>query len=216
MTLSEPRALADFFDRLHIESFEWSVKENREIEGQGSGQILQSELAPDLWQATITIRPDYLLPSRQVRAMLNSLAPIGRTALIYDLLAAYPTYDPTGSIIGSSTVAITAIGANRDTLAFSGFPALYVLTPGDKIELQYGSSPVRRQLLEFSETKTANGFGVLSAISVYPNVRAAVTTAATVNLKKPSLKMLRISHNAGRSGAVIHDGMSISFIEKVV
>lgn len=216
MTLSNPRALAHFFDTLKITDFEWSVKENRSIEGQGSGQILQAELAPDLWQATITIAIAKWDDARKVRAMLNSLAPIGRTALIYDPMAAYPASDPTGAILGGATVKLDTIGSNRDTIKLDDLPDGYVLTPGDKIEFQYGSNPVRRQLVEASESATAAAGGLTPEFAIYPHLRAGVTTSATVNLKKPALQMMRLSHNAGRSVPLFHDGMSISFIEKVI
>lgn len=216
MALSNPRPLVDFMDRLQITDFEWSVRESRQIDGQGSGQILEAEIAPDLWTAKLTVSIDYHDGARQTRALLNSLVPVGRFALIYDPIAKYPAYDPDGTILGANTVAITAVGADRDTLAFSGFPAGYQLRPGDKIELQYASDPLRRQIVEVSEFGTANGAGVMSALAVYQHVRPAVTTAAVVNLKKPALKMMRMAHSAGTSRAVFHDGMSIEFIEKVV
>lgn len=216
MALINPRPLVDFMDKLRITDFDWSVRESRQIDGQGSGQILEAEIAPDLWTAKLTIGIDYHGGARQTRALQNSLVPVGRFALVYDPIARYPAYDPTGDILGAATVAITAIGINRDTLAFSGFPAGYQLRPGDKIELQYASDPVRRQIVEASEFGTANGAGAIAALAVYPHVRPAVTTAAVVNLKKPALKMMRMAHSAGTSRAVFHDGMSIEFIEKVV
>lgn len=216
MTLLNPRPLADFMDKLRITDFDWSVRESRQIDGQGSGQILQTDVAPDLWTAKLTIATDYYGGARQTRALLNSLVPVGRFALVYDPIARYPAYDLTGSILGARSVVITAIGTNRDTLAFSGFPADYQLWPGDKIELQYASDPMRRQIVEVSEFGTANGAGAMAALAVYPHVRPAVTTASVVNLKSPALKMMRVAHSAGTSRAVFHDGMSIEFIEKVV
>ena len=216
MPLINPRPLADFMDRLRIVDFEWVTRENRQIDGQGSGQILEIETAPDLWMARMTLGPEYHESGRQVRALLNSLVPVGRFALVYDPIAQYPAYDPTGAILGASTVTLPAIGTNWDTISLAGFPAGYQLREGDKIELRYGTNPVRRQLLEVSEPRTANGSGVMSAFAVYPHVRPAVTTAAMVNLKKPALKMMRLAHRPGTSRAVIHDGMTIELIEKVV
>lgn len=215
MALSNPRILAAFMDRVSFSEFEWSIRETRQIDGQGSGQILQAETAPDLWVAKGTIALDYHDGARQTRAMLNSLVPVGRTVLVYDPIARFPSYDPDGSILGSNTITITEIGTNRDTLALAGAPGGYKVTPGDKIELRYGS-PTRRQLVEVSELRTANSSGVLAAFSVYPHVRPGVTTAAVVNLINPSLKMMRIAHSSGSSRSVFHDGMSIEFIEKVI
>ena len=203
-------------DRLRITEFEWATQENRQIDGQGSGQILEIETAPDLWTAKAVLGLDYLDGGRRTRALLNSLVPVGRFALVYDPIAKYPAYDPEGTILGSNVVSLAAIGANRDTITLSGLPVGYKLTEGDKIELRYGSAPERRQLLEVSEAATANGAGNIGAFTVYPHVRPAITTAATVNLKKPSIKMMRVSHSAGASRAMQHDGMSIEFIEKVV
>lgn len=216
MTLINPRPLADFMDRLRVTAFEWSPRESRQIDGQGSGQILQIEQAPDLWTAKITIALDYHGGARKTRALLNSLVPVGRFALVYDLIAQYPAYDPDGTILGGRTVTLASIGTNRDQIALAGLPAGYQMTEGDMVELQYGADPLRRQLVEVHEPAAADGAGVTGAFTVYPHIRPAVSTAAAVNLKQPALKMMRVAHSAGRSVAVIHDGMSIELVEKVV
>lgn len=217
MTLSDPRATADFVDLLRITSVVWRSQRNDELSGVGSGQTWTAEEAPPLWGADVTIDTINIAAARRAKAMINSLSSPGQTFYLYDPIAKYPASDPDGSILGSSTVVIDSIGSDNMSLALSGLPADYELSPGDYFHVDYGSDPTRRALFEISEAATASGLGVTGTFAIYPHLQTGITTTMQVTLIKPAARVFIVpgSINLGTEEGVIVSGIAFTALQKL-
>jgi hypothetical protein len=217
MSLSDPRAIADFVDLLRITSVVWRSQRNDEISGQGSGQTWTAELAPPLWGADVTVDILDMTEARQVRAMINSLSGPGKSFYLYDPIGKYPASDPDGSILGSSTVLIDTIGGDNTSVKLSGLPAGYTLGPGDYFHVDYGSNPTRRALFEVSETGIASGAGLTGLFAIYPHIQTGITTTMEVTLIKPAAKVIIVpgSINPGTEQGVTVSGIAFTAIQKL-
>lgn len=217
MTLSDPRALADFVDLLKIDSVVWRSQRNDEISGVGSGQTWTAETAPPLWGADVTLILMRASEARQVRAIINSLSGPGQSFYLYDPIGKYPASDPDGSILGNSTVLIDTIGTDNSSVKLSGLPAGYALTPGDYFHVDYGTSPTRRAFFEVSDAAVADGSGLTGLFAVYPNIQTGITTTMQVQLAKPSAKVMIVpgSIQPGTTQTLFVSGMGFTAIQKL-
>lgn len=185
--LTYPYSLAFLADLLDIDSVTFDIERNDSVSGQGTGQTIAVELAPPLWYAEVSLNPAYLHDGEVTAAKFRALRGVMGTFYLTDPRKQYPLEDPTGSILGSSTVTITAKGANNNTLSLEGFPAGYKLSPGDKFCVAYSGTGL--YFGEFSNYATANGLGEIFAVPVFPHIPLAVAVAAQLTLKKPFVKM---------------------------
>ena len=71
--ISFPLALADFPEKLKIQSVVPEMKRNDQIDGLESGQILAAETAPPLRMFTVNIRGLSYSESDQIDAIVESL-----------------------------------------------------------------------------------------------------------------------------------------------
>ncbi len=199
MAITFPLATSVLADKLKIKSVVFDIKRNDELSGSGDGRLWQAELAPPLWTAEVALRTDFNDAAKQIAAIIRKLNGSQEAFFLFDPISKYPQYDPTGSILGASTVTISSIISGRNSLALTGLPAGYRITVGDKMSIAYSSSPTRYAFLEASETITANGSGVTGQIEVFPHVPVGISAAAAVTLKKPACKMILMpgSHNPG-------------------
>ncbi len=188
MALSYPLSLANVFDVLvKIETRFWLDEASSVTETQG-GEILQAAYGARLWQGSVTVQADAYANLDQMMARVALLQQAGASFSVTQSGRSGPQADPTGSILGASLPTITAVNANLQDLTISGLPAGYVLTRGDFIGFQYGSSPVRRALHQVITTQTANGSGVISSIQVMPPLRAGYSTPISIDLVRPVCK----------------------------
>lgn len=189
MALSDPRALADFADLLKIKSIVWDVLENQQVDGLGSGDVLVTDLASSLWLPKITIDWMYYAEARQIEAALNSLRG-ARQFYLCDPIARFPASDPTGAILGDAEVVIHTIGDNNRSVSFSGLPAGYVLTPGDKWHTDFSTDPIRRGFIEMSEGGAADGTGVTHELDCFPAIWPGIDAGAAVTFTNPAVKAI--------------------------
>ncbi len=209
-------SLASLADLLDIESVTWSIQRHDELSGTGDGRIIAAELASPLWTAEVSLNPAYHNEAKQIAARIRALRGPMTAFMLYDPVSKYPQEDHDGSILGSAVVTITAIGANRDTLAFSGLPAGYKLTIGDKVQITDASDATKTGLFEFSASGTANGAGAMAALAVFPNLPAWANTGDTVTLKKPAARVIVVpgSHNPGSASGLMTMGQTLQVIQK--
>lgn len=186
MAYTFPLALTVLSDILPIESVIWTDHRNDELSGIGSGRTWQANLADPLWTAEAGLALGYHADMKEIAAVVRKLQGAKNSFFLVDPTSPYPKSDPTGSILGSSSVTISAIGTDRQAITLAGLPASYVLTRGDKGQVNY-SSPSRTWFFEVSETVTASGGGA-ATFEVYPTVPLLVATSAAVILKKPACK----------------------------
>ena len=239
-----PYTAAFFMDTLGIEAVEWDIIRFDEFDSQGTGLDMQSEMADPKWTATLVMRELYNAEARAIAAKVRKLDGSALTFLVYDPSNAYPAADPGGRILdgtdwlfasgswnddnqwfdslalsatsaASGTVKLASIGSNNQSVSLSGLPAGYVLTIGDKLQINFGTDSV--YFFEVSETVTANGSGTTAAFEVFPHIAAGVAVNATVILKKAACKMTIQpgGFSPGRSQGVITSGTSISAMEHI-
>jgi hypothetical protein len=187
VTLSFPLALADLADLLPVAAVAWNELRQDAVSALGSGEWLTHELAPPLHEAEVRTARMPHTRAEQLRARLRALDG-GAHFYLSNPTMLYPQADPGGAILGSASVVITSINANRRALTLSGLPAGYVITLGDYLHVDYGT-PSRRALLQATEGATANGSGVTAEFEVRPQLRAGITAGLTVVLKKPAAKV---------------------------
>lgn len=218
MPLPNPRTQASFMDNLPVTLTEgsWSIRRRRETEWAASGQMLQTETAPDLWefQGRIAIQPH--VNAKPIRAALNSLMGVGQYFEAYDPLAQYPALDPDGSVIGSSLATVASIGStNRYLIGLNSLPANYGLSVGDKMEIITPDGLIR-QLVEIVEDANANSSGTTANFQVYPRIRLSIASGAYVKLWKPGITVSLIDSNAGRFDTATLDGITFTAVEAIL
>lgn len=187
MAISYPYSTAFLADLLDIESVVFDVERNDSVSGQGSGRLIAVELAPPLWYAEISLNPAYHEDAEVIAAKIRRLHGSMGTFYLYDPRKLYPASDPDGSIIGARTPSITEIGSDNQSLTIGGFPAGYVLTPGDKMSFAYGTSS--RGFLEVSDYSVASLSGLITDLQVFPHVPIGTTVGVQVNFVKPVCRM---------------------------
>ena len=187
MTLSFPLALADLADLLPVAAVAWNELRQDAVSALGSGEWLTHELGSPLHEAEVRIARMSHARAEQLRARLRALDG-GAHFYLCNPTMLYPQADPGGTILGSASVVIASISANRKALTLSGLPAGYVVTTGDYLHVDYGT-PSRRALIQAVEGTIANGSGVTVVFEVRPHLRPGITAGLAVSLKKPAAKV---------------------------
>lgn len=190
MTITTPYSLANFADLLKFAKVSFSRKENDEMSGLGSGQILTANLAPKLWIADISLAKVFHSEAMQLQALIEALDGSLGTFYLYNPLAKYPQSDPTGSIFGASTPTIHTLNSDNKRMRVQGLPSTYRLTRGDMISWDY-SSGTKRAFHRIVETVTAVA-GLTPLFEVRPHIRVGSTTGLAVTLIKPAGKFLMV------------------------
>lgn len=209
-----PYSTAFFMDTLGVETVEFDIVRFDEYDSQGTGHDMQSELADPKWTARMTMRPHQNLDARKIAAKARKLDGSALTFMVYDPQNPYPYADPLGTILGASVVQVASIGVNNTSLALKNLPAGYIITAGDKGQINYGDNVF---FFEFSENMTANGSGLTAAIEIWPHVDVGIAVNQTVILKKPACKMsiMPDGFSPGRSKGPITSGMILNALEHV-
>lgn len=180
--------ITDLADLLPIVSGIWEPIYQQETSGTGAGEMLAADLGPMLWGASVETAPMYLDEAKQLRARILLLNGSIGTFYFWSPEAKGPQSDPTGTILGASTVTIESVGADNHSLAFNGLPAGYELTIGDMLDVDYGS-PTRRALFALTESGEASSGGVTAELEVRPHIRPGIAAGAAVTLIKPAAKV---------------------------
>lgn len=209
MPLTFPLSAAQFMQTLLIEELTFDDPVNVEVNVTGGGEIMRSQLAPQLWvgEARMGIMTRREAASPDV--LLSVLRREGATFFAYDTRRAFPQADPTGAILGASAVTV-ASNPNPREITLAGLPAGYVLTRGDYIAWDYGSPTVRRALHRVVDaTVTANGTGTTPLFEVSPFVRpGAITGNAMLIRAACKAVILPDGVSKGSTRRTINTGMS--------
>lgn len=215
MALSLPFIPADFADRLKIQSVQWKLQRFDELSGMGTGDVIAAQLAPPRITGDVTIAPMYHDEAAQVQALVEALDPM-QSFYLYAPQKRFPIADPDGSILGSATPAISAVGSNNKSLRIKGLPAGYVLSLGDYLAFDYGTNPVRRAFHRILETVTADGTGLSPSFEIRPHLRAGAAADIAVTLVDPAAKVFIVpgSFDPGAARALITDGMSFQVMQR--
>jgi hypothetical protein len=177
----------DLIAALRIAAVTFVPQWRQEYSMQAGGTPRVADIGPPIWMAKLQsselLNDDAVDAAALVNAMGGSLG----TFYVWDVRRQYPRLDPDGSILGSSSVTISAVTAT--TISLDGLPAGYQIKRGDKLSFDWGS-PAHRAFHEFSEDGTANGSGVLPATAVNPPIRTGATVGTAVTLKQPAAEMM--------------------------
>lgn len=214
MAITYPYSIEYLADTLTITDVVWDIQRNDELSGTGDGRVWQSELAPPLWTANITLAPAYHEQAKPIAAKIRKLNGSQEAFYLYDPTSKYPFLDPDGTILGSSNVTVSTISAGRNAFSLSGLPAGYQLSIGDRMQIDYGTG--RTAYLEVSEPVTAASNGTTPVFEVFPYIPVGIQGNASVNFKKPACKMIIFpgGHNIGSSMYRITTGASFKAIQK--
>lgn len=209
-----PLALADFAEKLGIQSVTPEMQRNDQIDGLESGLILASETAPPLRKYTVNIRSCEYGESDQIDAIVESLD--GSLQPFYMFLPPrlYPQADPTGAILGASAVTISVLDADNKRMTLAGLPAAYKLTSGDFLSFAFGGAANLYALHRIVNGAVAAGG--TAQIEVRPHIHPGTVTTTPVKLIKPMMKAIMVpgSYNYGEVRAQRVEGKSFQIIER--
>ncbi|SER57560.1 hypothetical protein [Rhizobium sp. NFR03] len=216
MTVVYPYSLSAFADQLAISTVIWDIQRNDEMSAGGDGRIWQAELSSPLWMATVELILLTNDRAKQIAAQIRKLHGTQEAIYLSDPLSLYPQSDRTGAILGNAAVKVLSIATDRASLSFTGLPAGYVLTLGDKLTILYGSNPERVGFFEISETVAANGSGVTGMIGVFPHLPSGISAGLSIRLAKPYCKcgIVPGSHNPGTGRKLHTEGAGFKVIQK--
>lgn len=192
MALPDVLSQAAFSDLFKVRDWQFTQNFNQQQSMTGGGETRYADRAPSLWRGNATTARLNAAGAAGVTALLNSRAGGLKTVLLHDRRLPYPASDVGGLIIGSTTPALGAI-TDRLHVAFTGFPANYVMPAGTYFGIVFDTS--RYYLGQFCETRTANGAGAIASVEIWPPLPASIAGTPDVNVKKPPAKF-RITPNS--------------------
>lgn len=185
-------AVQGLADVLPLESVHWRLAGEQVQTTKGDGTVITVDLGSPRWIAELRSTALTLAQLADIQARLEALDGAVTPVRLVDPSRLYPAADPTGSILGSSTVTVLSVGSNGRSFAIEGLPAAYVLTRGDRIEVAIAGEE-RTELHEVvPATVTADGAGETAEFEVRPHVRYGMAAGDAVRLIKPGA-MMRIT-----------------------
>lgn len=208
--------MADLAERFRIQSVQWRIHRQDQLSGLGTGDVLAAQLAPPRIVADIVLMPMYNEEASQVQALIDNLDGAINSFFLWPPHRPYPQADPDGTILGGNTVQIRSVGANNKSLALKGLPPGYVVTLGDSMAWDFGSSPARRAFHTATATVTADANGDTAEFGVTPHLRPGTVADLAVNLKKPAAKVFIVpdSFQPGTAQGIVTTGMSFQVMQR--
>lgn len=101
MALTYPLSLAQFADNLNIATVTWRLKEQQQVTGLGSGEILAADMAPARVEAQVDLNPMYHEDAAAVQALVEALDGSIGTFYLHSPQKAYPAAYPNGDFYGT-------------------------------------------------------------------------------------------------------------------
>ena len=212
--LAYPLSYAQFLGVLRVAEVTFRLSHPQEHTRLGDGTVISASLGASLWTGTIRLAQANHARHAQMEALLALMDQPGATFLCHDPRQIGPASDASGSILGTRTVTIHTVASNMRELRITGLPSGYVLSSGDMIAFQYGSSPVRHALHRIVVGGTASSSGLTPMLEVVPNLRPGAVTGLTVTLVRPACKARLLPDPAYGSGRqALSRGASFDFIQ---
>jgi len=214
MALTYPLSFAKFLGALRVEEVTFRLSHPQEHTRLGDGTVISASLGASLWTGTIRLAQANHPRHAQMEALIGLMDQPGASFLCHDPRYIGPASDPTGSILGSQTITIHTVASNLRELRITGLPSGYVLSPGDMLAFQYGSSPIRHALHRIVVGGTASSTGLTPMLEVVPNLRAGAVAGLVVSLIRPACKARLLPEPTYGSGRqAISRGASFDFIQ---
>ncbi len=181
----------DIMAAMPVASATFVLQFGQEVSGQGSGRTIAKNLRPPLWRATVMSTPLDADEANQVEALFDALQGTMGTFYAWNPKAPYPASDPEGRVVGTSAVKIKAIEESALLISLKGLPVGYILTRGDMLAFDFGSSPVHRALHRINAASVvADGSGETALFAVWPPLRTGAAADIVVNLKQAAAEMI--------------------------
>lgn len=193
MALPTNLPIESFADLLRVSSSTFQQGWQQQRSMTGGGEARYADRAPAMWTVELQTPPMEHAEAEGLMALANSRAGGLKPFLLYNHKMPYPSSDPDGSIIGNRVPRIAAI-ADRLHLSFAGFPAGYVMPLGTYFGLIFDTT--RHYLGQFAEARTANGYGQITTVEIWPPLPASVVIGLGVILKKPQAKFRLVPGSA--------------------
>ncbi|AZV00288.1 hypothetical protein [Paracoccus kondratievae] len=183
MALADVYPLAFLSDLLEPSNCMFSLRRFDEHSGSGDGRFWTAQMAPPLWEVSLTLRPRPRGKAAEINAKLWALEGTRRAFLFEDR-----SYGPAAGQAAGNGVTVSSIGTDRVSVALTGLPASYRVTAGDRMSIAFGSG--RQFMAVFAETVTANSSGTTGQIAISPALPFGVSAGAAVVMDRPRLKAI--------------------------
>ena len=213
MSLTFPLTREAFLDKLPVQSVQMSCPAQNQITGLAGGEILGAEVAPALWQGSVSLAPMKARPAAELEALLAVLEVPGASFLAYRKNQHGPASDPVGTGLSGFSPLIKAVDEAGSQISLKGLPSWYVLNVGDMLSFNYGSSPARYAMHRIVKTAAVDGSGHSSYFTITPHLRPGAAVDAAVELIKPFFKAVLVpgSVNYGSTRNGTTSGLGFSF-----
>jgi hypothetical protein len=161
--------------------FSFEPVSRQELSRLASGRSIGKDLGPALWFATYTTEELRNDDAVDFAAMLDSLDGVIQTFEAWDLRRPDPRRHTDGS---ASDGVLHSVNANNKAISLSGLNAGQIVSRGDYLSFNYGTS---RALHRVQETIVADQSGLTVEFEVRPHLRPGwtISPATSVNLKAP-------------------------------
>lgn len=173
MALTFPRT--DILTSVEDQTFQ--LMSRQELSRQADGRTIGKDLGSAIWMVSYTTIPMYNDDALAYEAALNSLDGTVNTFEAADVRRLYPRQYPTGSCNNGN---LASVNANNKALSLSGLAAGQIVSAGDYLSFNYGSSVALHQAVE---TITANGSGLTGEFEVRPHIRPGWTLSPSTSVK---------------------------------
>ncbi|WP_149589834.1 hypothetical protein [Tabrizicola flagellatus] len=217
MALTYPLNRAFFFDTLLISEITFDLPEQLAQSRTAGGEQLTAEYAERLWTGRVELAPMLRHEVGNPEVLLSVLRHAGRSFDIYDRRRPYPLADPTGTLLGTATPTIHAVGVDPREMALAGLPPGYVLSGGDYLSFPYAHLSVTRQALHrvVDYMVVADSAGQTPMFEVTPPLRPTPAVGQGVELRKPFCRAVVVagsfSPNTGRGN--LSEGLGFDFVQ---
>lgn len=218
MALSFPLSLATFADTLLVAEATCDLPEQVQMSRTAGGVQLMADMAERLWTGRINLGPMTRAEVGRPEVLIQVLKQ-GRSFQMFDRRRPYPLLDPTGAVLGASSVSILALGGDPRELSLAGLPVGYTLSAADYLSFSYTDLSITWQALHrvVDTSVVANGSGETALFEVVPPIRPGAVTGAAVTLKKPYCKAVMVAGSAmpssGRS--TLYDGLGFDWVQSL-
>lgn len=212
MTLTFPLDVTDFASLMRKMSIKFWLADAMESSGLGSGQFVVADLAPKYWCAEIGLINMANNDAMAMQALIQALDGGINPFFLYDPRAAYPQYDPDGSILGAADVQILEVRTNNKEIKLENLPVGYKLKRGDMFSFDFGSGGIYRALHQLVSGDTADGFGKTGWLEFRPHLAdPTISPGKNINLIMPSAQMKLIpgSFDPGMARQMMTTGMAL-------
>lgn len=217
MALSFPLSIDDFADTLLVQRATCTLPEQLQQSRTAGGEQLSADMGERLWTGRIDLGKMTRSEIGRPEVLIETLKQAGRSFHMFDRRRPYPLLDPTGAVLGTSSVSILALGADPRELSLAGLPAGYTLSAGDYLSFAYTSLSITRQALHrvVNSTVTASGAGETPLFEVIPALRPGAAAAAPVTLKKAFCKAVLVVGSASPSdgASTLYEGLGFDWVQ---